>query len=815
VKHLFTSICEGKLLKFFKNTGIMKSLLRKNGIKKCMLLFLVIATSLTLLNGQVQHNQYVKGQLKDQQNMQAVAFATVALRKTSDSTLITGTASNIDGEFSLDNIAKGRYYVIISAIGYDRLTKNIDLTESYNMGTILLQPRSVALGEVVVVGERVKAKAEPDKTTYFINKKMYDASDNGVDMLSYIPGVQVDIMKNISLEGSQHIVILVDGKERDRNFLSQLRASQIDKVEVINTPGSKYDADVTGVLNVILKKDKNSGFNGQIHLELPTSLSEIYIFPDYSLNYSVGKLNLYTSYDGDLSYFNIIESSNRNFQDTHGITEINSDQVVRQKYWSHRFHSGIDFNIDEKNQINFYAYYNPYSSEHNGNVQMQVSGDNAGDQNWLASKQDEDINHSAFYSLNYKHLFNRPGREIAFDLSCFRFKAANSTTYITNEGISDYYPAKQVNSVKPEQNSLSFKIDYTSPVTEKLRFDAGIKIKSQLLEDKLSDEFKYHESIIALYGTLTYNISKITLSAGIRTERSSSGLTNSFDNKVFSLLPDATINYKLTSKQNIKLSYSRTVSRPNIYELNPYTSLDDPYSTESGNPGLKPEYRQNLSIDYSENIGNNYLSFKLFYVGRSDAIDHYTFVNNSGIFETNIANLGNIHGYGIQTAGALKVHKAIAINPYLKLTGIYTYTNNFSKQYNINNRQRFAFESGLSAIVTFRYDIVASLQFQYNTPFIGMQGISFVDAIYIISLEKTFLQKFKIGISSALPLAKTFTYQGTETKGADFYSRSEGNIRFSAIPLWLKFTYQFNSGKTSRRSSSSSEDIENMPKKGF
>ena len=119
-----------------------------------------------------------------------------------------------------------------------------------------------------------------------MNKKMYDASDNGIDMLSYIPGIQVDIMKNISLEGSQHIVILVDGKERDRNFLSQLNAGQIDKVEIINTPGSKYDADVTGVINIILKKDKATGIDGHIHLEVPTSESEIYVFPDYSFNYS-------------------------------------------------------------------------------------------------------------------------------------------------------------------------------------------------------------------------------------------------------------------------------------------------------------------------------------------------------------------------------------------------------------------------------------------------------------------------------------------------------------------------------------------------
>ena len=126
-----------------------------------------------------------------------------------------------------------------------------------------------------------------------------------------------------------------------------------------------------------------------------------------------------------------------------------------------------------------------------------------------------------------------------------------------------------------------------------------------------------------------------------------------------------------------------------------------------------------------------------------------------------------------------------------------------------------AVQTGLSAIVNFKYDIVASLQFQYSSPLIQIQTISFSDALYIISLEKSFNQKIKFGISSALPFTKTFTYQGSEIKGADFYSHSESNIRFSAVPLWFKFTYLFNSGKESSRAKNSKEDIDTMPKKGF
>jgi hypothetical protein len=310
-------------------------------------------------------------------------------------------------------------------------------------------------------------------------------------------------------------------------------------------------------------------------------------------------------------------------------------------------------------------------------------------------------------------------------------------------------------------------------------------------------------------------LSKYTLIAGMRAERSTSGLINSFKNNIFVLQPDFTINYKVTSNQNINLSYNRTVSRPNIYELNPSISSDDPYSIQSGNPDLRPEFQQNLSVDYSKSIKNNYVSFRLYYLERTNAINNYTFINDAGIFETRVANLGNIQGYGFQMGGAIKIRKAIALNPFFKVTYISTSCNSLAKQYDIFNKHKLAYESGLSAIVTFKYDLVASLNFQYSSPLTQIQAVTFSDALYILSLEKSFNQKFKVGISSALPFAKTFTYHGSEIKGTNFYSYADGDVKLSAVPLWLKFTYTFNSGKTMTRFSGNKEDIDNMPKKGF
>jgi len=781
----------------------------------CLMLILLFVTGISILSGQVSKRYYIKGQLVEQKSLQGLSFATVALRGSADSALITGTSSNIDGEFKLESITPGKYTLIVSAIGYERKALQIDLSGNFDAGKITVPEKSVTLGEIVVVGEKIKVKTESDRTTYFINKKIADISNNGIDVLTYIPGVQVDLSKNISLEGSKNIRILVNGIERDKNFLSQLGSGQIDKVDVITTPDSRYDSDVTGVVNIILRKDELSGISGHVHVEVPTSASVIYAFPDYSLNYSFKKLNLYTSYNGEFSYFNIIQRSTRNFPSSEGSMAINSDQTLRQKDWSHRFHYGFDYILDERNQLNFYGYYNTYSNELDGKVNMIAGIDGAAEHQWSALKLDKDLNHSAFYSLYFRHDFRKPGRDITFDLTFITFKAMNSTSFLPTLNTFTDMLTDQVNIVKPRQNAISFKVDYTTPISSKLRFDTGIKAKSQKMYDDQSPDFRYHESIYSFYGTFLYNLKRISFSAGMRAEGSVSRLTDKFNNNLFFVMPVAMIDFKPLPKRDIKLSYGSTVYRPNIYELNPYISTIDPYTIEKGNNELKPETRRNVSIDFSGSNENNYISLQLFFRHRADAINHYTFINDAGLIETGVGNLGNINGYGFQLTAALKPVKVFSFNPYFKLINISTRPNNVARLYDLTNNSKLTFETGLSAIVTFKHDISASFQFQYKSPQIEFQDLSFSDALYFISVEKIFRKNIKVGISSALPMVRRFTYEGHEINGINFYSHSQGDIRLPAFPFWLKFEYQFNSGKKINNVSRTKEETDKMPKKGF
>jgi hypothetical protein len=259
--------------------------IQKNILFKLLALVCILYPSLVSAQG----SYTISGEIISGINNEVVAFANVALFDSTRTEIIDGAAGNETGNFILNGVAPGTYQIQVSALGFESWTKKVEMRGDVNLGSVPLLNSNVQLKDVDVIAERIKAKPSTDKTTFFVNRKMQESSNTGTDILRLIPGLQVDLQQNISLEGSQNIIILVDGKERDRSFLSQLPASKIDKVEVISSPPAKYDASVSGVINIVLSREKNTGLDGHVYLEIPTSGSEIFLTPAYSLNYGFGK----------------------------------------------------------------------------------------------------------------------------------------------------------------------------------------------------------------------------------------------------------------------------------------------------------------------------------------------------------------------------------------------------------------------------------------------------------------------------------------------------------------------------------------------
>ena len=810
------------LIQHLKQTQAMKLIRTFNRRKlSCFitaLSFMLMPAQATLMQGQNQNGGYINGTLLNHSDSSAVSYATVAIYNTPDSVLLTGSTSNNEGEFiigPLNPLPCGDYLLAISFVGYQPVIQKINPggRENYDAGTIYLREESVNLDELVITGRRMRAEAESDKTVYFTNKLILDASNTGMDVLKFIPGIHVDFMNNILLDGSRDIIIMVDGIQRDADYLRQLNSGQIDKIEVISSPGPAYDANLTGVLNIILR-ERQPGLNGHIHAELPANTSEVYIMPAYSLTYGLGKINLFTSYNGDIRRFDITEKSSRTINNGKAVTETSSLINVKQRSWSHRFHYGADYFLNKRNQFNFYGFFNPYSNEHGGDVSISNSGGESGNEHFSGLRKDDDNNLIAFYSLYYKHLFKRPGNEIAIDLS---YSDRNSQT--TTKYIFDHLPGSITNefagTIRPNQRSASLKADVTMQFSGAVKADMGIKGDLHQSSDTHKGYFQHHNNIFAAHGAVSFSKSAITMNSGLRVEHSTTGLKNSFENSRLSVLPGAVINYSLPRNQGVRLTYRRSIYRPDVYQLNPCAVNDDPFSLRRGNPGLVPVLHENIFLDYSIRPGASFISLRLFHNHASQEIGDLTFVDERGLMETRTENLGDIRQYGVQLSGALNINSSISINPYLRLFEVSSSVNDLAGQFDIESRREKAFSAGISAIVSMMNNFTASLILQHEGSRHNIQNTAYSDALYFLSLEKKISQKYKVGIMSGIPFARSFTYHGNKIRGRNFSSHSEGNIMMSAVPVWLKFSYQFSSGREVNTINRSKEQIERRPAKGF
>jgi len=786
----------------------MKSFIR---ISKLMLQLLLALIFIQEAN--CQQPISIEGKLQDKSDNTSIPFATLILRNESDSMMITATTSNLDGEFALITTTKGNNLLEISHMGYDPLFLHIDISDSanYNTGNIFMNEKRISLDEIQVMGERILRKVEGGKITYHTNNALRNASTDGVDVLKYLPGVQVDLMNNISLEGSRKIIIMVNGNERDIQYVRQLNPGQIDKIEVEAVPSSKYNADITGVLNIILK-EKETGMSGNLLFDVPVSTSETYLLPNSNFQYVHKNISFQASYIGEISRFDISETSMRKFGSNPDNIEITTKQHLSQNDWSHRFNFGIDYNINAKNMLGIFGYLNPFSQEFDGRTELRKTG-NENENYWLASKEDTDRNLRSFYSAYYKRLFEK-GREMTIEAGYHKLNASNSGIFVTDSSSGEFQD-EYLSSTKPFQTNGFAKIDYTLPFTEKWKIFAGARSSVQTLKDGNDDDFSFSESIIAAYGTAVYNGSKLQASFGFRIEESKSELKNEFQNQTIALLPNANISYNISSKQKIRFSYRRSLVRPWLNHLNPSTIIEDPYMVFSGNPLLQQEYRDYTAIDCPISMGENHFSARIFFSKTSQAIDQISHLTDLNIIETRVYNVGNFHRYGFQLEGSLKPGKTVMLNPYFRLFKIRSLPKDVAEQKLIKSRQETAWESGLSVIVSMRNNFSASLVFNYSSPLISIQRISFSDALYFIALDKSFKGNFKIGITTAIPFARTFIYHGYEIKSTDFTSRTDSKIKLSVIPLWIRFSYNFSTGRKINNVSREKEEPQSIKKRGF
>lgn len=756
-----------------------------------------------------QSEYKISGQLTDE-NGQPVMFANVALWQPADSSIVAGTVSDEAGAFELTYNSSGNYQISASYIGFVSFRKTIMLrdNQTFDLGKIIMKVQQAEIDEIVIQQERLKAKQQADKTTYYINSAIKKTSKTGRDMLRHIPGVQLDLMQNISLNGSGNIIILVNGIERDGAFLSQINSDKIDRVEIQNSPGPEYNAEISGVINVVLKKNENTGISGQLYVNIPTAPDEVFSFPSASLNYAFDKLTLYTSYNGAFSFFDIKTEDKRLFTRENETSERIKSEDLLQQNWSHKLHFGADYFFNEYNQLNVYGFVSRFSNEQSGSFHFNEIDSASENRQTNYIKDDYDINNSAYASVYYKHIFGE-NAELSFDANYYALDSENKLSLSDLAGETE-----QISRSLPQNNLWKTRLNFRFPVNAFMNVKTGFEHHTNYLSNDLMPEFSYKESTSSYYISSNYKKDKIQAKAGIRAEYLQYGHAESESNQLIAT-PALHIKYRLADAGHLRFSYKKSIARPRVYQLNPTVQSLDFYTTQKGNSELKPEISHTANLDYSLTFGNNFLTAGLFYTFKKDFIETLTVSGDNLFLEKEFQNLGNIHQAGISLSGSFKLHERVSLSPHIRWYRAGTQGNDLAQKHLINNKQALNFESSVSAVYVMKHDFSFSVSAQYNSRLTRLQSDYREDVLYFISLNKSFFKQLKISITSALPFKKTFTYQSYDISGQNFNQCTEDNIQLSVFPVWFKLSYSFASGKKAKRIERDNSFEENRAKKGF
>lgn len=780
-------------------------------MKTTLLRQTLLTVILTLVAGFTAYTQpsfKVEGKLLNFIENRPVEFASVSLHKLPDSSLVTGAISDTSGRFSISNLKEGNYFIKVSCIGYKPTYKNgISLTAGsplYNMGTIEMDASAQTLKEVTVEGERLKGVAEVDKTVYTINSKATAAANSGLELLRQVPAVQVDFQNNISLEGKSNIMVLVDGKQRDKEYLAQLNPNSIDKIEVMTNPSVKYEADVTGVINIILKREKKHGISGSIRPELPTSEKVVLSNTSANIEYGYNKLRIFVSGYGNLQKFDLVNISDRitTSADNNSTRYYQKGEGVA-KFYSLGIDFGVDYFINSKNTLNLYGNTRPVSGrkfETNGLKEFYTNSEL---QTYIDGYSlDKGDNTSTYYSAFYKRTFEKQAQELTVDL--------NFNNYTNNRDANyrdQYYQSDRVTPVgnlidrreigKDSKNAMGLKLDYVQPLNKTTRLGFGYHNYSQWIDnnfyvetDATSDNLKYSEGRHAAYTSFTGNVKKLSVQAGLRYELSLIDINNSTKIDYDCFLPQVTLQQKLGKVHSLKLTYRRSIQRPGVSNLNPFVNQIDSITISRGNPYLKPSYSNKAEFNYSVPVKNSYLSAGVYYNYFTDNFQRVTKIIDGRISESFMDNIGTGAEYGVNFSGSLKLTKWWQLNPYICVYGVQI---DGVDEYKIEANNRISYRLNASSTFTLPKQFSIFVYTQVNSPYISAQNTSKREPMYVFGIEKQVKKAFKFTLTTINPFSKYFNINNTVTESEGLWQESITKVYIKNL-FMIRASYTFNYG---------------------
>lgn len=636
------------------------------------------------MQSQFQLAGRVSGTVVDGQSNQPIEYANIVIYRWKDSTVANGTVTNSEGKFTVDKLMNGRYFMKVSYIGY--ATKRFDsLTvrpenANFEYASIKLTPKNVNMNEVVIRSEKGTMSFNLDKKVYNVDKNMANSGGTAVEVVQNIPAVQVDADGAVSVRGNSNITVLVDGRPAQlagfsgSDVLAQIPASQIESVELVTNPSARYDPEGTGgIINVILKKKSNLGVNGSV---MANAGSRGRYSTSLNGNLRGDNFNLFSSYDA--RFFNMTGSGsvirNSNFNGVTGVLDQASSNKNNMN--NHSINIGGDYYFAEKEFITLngsFRFGNWGGS--NLNTNKDYNSTNTLTSYFDRNSESDRDNSSGNYTLSYKKTWDNKTQELTGDIMYSQSSMDNvsdiTQTYY-NTGFGPVVaPSLQKTMSDNSNKMLLLQANYVQPLGSWGRFEGGLRsmIRNMTMDNNYSafnfttqswgastlidNAYDYKEQVHALYGIYSNGIGKLTFQAGIRAEQAIIGgdeliKAQSFTTDYFEVYPTAHLRYSLGDFDEIQLSYSKRIDRPQNRQLNPYEDRTDSLNVVKGNPNLRPQFYNSLELGYTTLLSKTVLVTNLFYRINDNLISTISTLMPNGVTYSTYQNVSQGSSYGAE-----------------------------------------------------------------------------------------------------------------------------------------------------------------------
>ncbi|PKB44345.1 outer membrane receptor protein involved in Fe transport [Cellulophaga sp. RHA19] len=612
----------------------------------------------------------ITGQIIDQETQETLPFVSVSINDEATNAIVTGTISDDNGRFEIKDLKTGKYIINITYLGFETIQRKIasgGLNPIFDLGKIELKSSAEALDEVTIEAKRATVNSALDKKSFSLTDNVAQSGGSVVDAMKTMPGVAFDQEGKVVLRGSDKVVVLIDGKQSsltgfgNQKGLSNIPASNIERIEIINNPSAKYDANgFAGIVNIIYKKEKQTGLNGDVGLsfglgalskrkqDTPTDYGSFSVnpklIPSLNLNYRTDKLNYFLQ-----SEFIIQEAlpnnefTTRNYDDGRNII---SQVPENRRQFRSIITGGVDWELSDNDAITFSGMFD--REKHIDTSQVAFINLDNNVRNRLYTWKEEEITSFINVAANYKHNFPQAGHSLTANTQYT--KGLEDESYFLNDS-SAIRIGRDMTNIRAIEHTTSLSTDYARALSSG-KIEAGAKVRfrnlpvnytvnrgnQSIIYPNLGDFSKWKENLYAFYGNYLLEKERFDVEAGLRAEQTDVSYkldpantyyaaNDKYD--YFELFPSVRFTYKLNDKNKLSLFYNRRVDRPGEPELRIFPKYDDPELLKVGNPYLRPQFTNSVEAAHRYNWGSGSLFSAIYHRQIKGAYQRIFSVDNS------------------------------------------------------------------------------------------------------------------------------------------------------------------------------------------